>query len=206
MAYFIGQGYSDGFTAHMAELLSGLGPDSPVRLTVGTDAVCGACPNNKGGTCDKPERVAGYDRAVLTACGLEEGSSCPSDSSPPWYRRGFLGLAGGRKSAGTVNGTGFVRATPAGGQCNIKSIPVSLKETRMLFLCLSLVTCPLSRLRLLPAGQARPFRRFLGSCHKPPASYPLASTQSHLCVCPGNGTRTAPAAPAPHPERRLPLE
>ena len=77
MAYFIGQGYSDGFTAHMAELLSGLGPDSPVRLTVGTDAVSGACPNNKGGTCDKPERVAGYDRAVLTACGLEEGTVLP---------------------------------------------------------------------------------------------------------------------------------
>ena len=73
MAYFVGYGYSDGFSAHMAELLGELTADSPVRLTVGTDAVCGPCPNNAGGLCNKPELVAGYDRAVLELCGLEEG-------------------------------------------------------------------------------------------------------------------------------------
>lgn len=73
MAYFIGLGYSDGFSAHMARLLAELAPDSPVRLTVGTDAVCGPCPNNRGGVCDKPELVAGWDRAVLDLCGLAEG-------------------------------------------------------------------------------------------------------------------------------------
>ena len=75
MAYFVGYGYSDGFSAHMAKLLEELTADSPVRLTVGTDAVCGPCPNNAGGLCDKPELVAGYDRAVLRLCGLEEGQS-----------------------------------------------------------------------------------------------------------------------------------
>lgn len=77
MAYFVGRGYSDGFSAHMAALLEALVPGSPVRLTVGTDAVCAACPNNRGGLCDKPELVAGYDRAVLELCGLREGEELP---------------------------------------------------------------------------------------------------------------------------------
>ena len=77
MAYFIGLGYSDGFSAHMARLLAELAPDSPVRLTVGTDAVCGACPNDRDGRCDKPELVAAWDRAVLERCGLEEGRVLP---------------------------------------------------------------------------------------------------------------------------------
>ena len=77
MAYFVGYGYSGGFTAHMAQLLEELTPETPVRLTVGTDAVCGPCPNNSGGLCDKPELVAGYDRAVLELCGLTEGQTLP---------------------------------------------------------------------------------------------------------------------------------
>lgn len=73
MAYFAGYGYSDGFTAHMGALLVSLAPETPVRLTVGTDCVCSACPNNEKGVCNKPELVAGYDRAVLSLCGLREG-------------------------------------------------------------------------------------------------------------------------------------
>lgn len=77
MAYFIGLGYSDGFSAHMAHLLEELAPDSSVRLTVGTDAVCSHCPNNINGVCSKPDKVAGYDRAVLDLCGLGEGDILP---------------------------------------------------------------------------------------------------------------------------------
>lgn len=77
MAFFIGHGYSGGFSAHMAQLLDSLDPDTPVRLTVAADAVCGPCPNNCAGTCNKPALVAGYDRAVLSACGLEEDAVLP---------------------------------------------------------------------------------------------------------------------------------
>ncbi|MBD5162029.1 MAG: DUF1284 domain-containing protein [Oscillibacter sp.] len=77
MAYFVGHGYSGGFTAHMARLLETLTPETPVRLTVDTDAVCGPCPNNRGGLCDKPELVAGWDREVLRLCGLEENQILP---------------------------------------------------------------------------------------------------------------------------------
>ena len=69
MAYFVGYGYSDGFSAHMAKLLEELTPATPIRLTMATDAVCGPCPNNQG----KPELVAVYDRSVLTLCGLGDG-------------------------------------------------------------------------------------------------------------------------------------
>lgn len=74
MAYFIGHGYSDVFSAHMAALLGELQPESRICLTVGTDGVCAACPRNSGGSCSKPELVAGYDRAVLSLCGLEAGT------------------------------------------------------------------------------------------------------------------------------------
>ncbi len=77
MAYFIGHGYSGGFTAHMARLLEALTPESPVCLTVGTDVVCGPCPNNSGGLCDKPELVASWDWRVLELCGLTEGAVLP---------------------------------------------------------------------------------------------------------------------------------
>ena len=73
MAYFVGHGYSDRFTAHMSQLLEELTPDTPVCLTAGADAVCGPCPNNSGGLCSKPELVAAWDRDVLALCGLGEG-------------------------------------------------------------------------------------------------------------------------------------
>lgn len=57
----------------MAALLEELTPETPVRLTTATDVVCGPCPNNNEGLCNKPDLVAAYDRSVLTLCGLGEG-------------------------------------------------------------------------------------------------------------------------------------
>lgn len=73
LAYFIGNGYSSGFTAHMQEMLDIFMRDARVRLVVKTDEICGACPNSQGGSCLTPEKVEKYDRAVLEACGLLEG-------------------------------------------------------------------------------------------------------------------------------------
>lgn len=80
MAYFIGCGYSGGFTAHMAQLLEDLTPETAICLTVGTDTVCGPCPNNTGGVCDQPELVAAWDREVLDLCGLGAGYILPFGS------------------------------------------------------------------------------------------------------------------------------
>lgn len=74
LAYFIGEGYSGGFTAHMSRVLAALTPDTPVQLTAAVDMVCAACPNNLGGVCVTDASAAGYDRAVLERCGLAEGA------------------------------------------------------------------------------------------------------------------------------------
>lgn len=77
MAFFQGKGYSGGFVAALAARLEELeGSDRPIRLTVGTDVVCAACPHNRAGLCDAAEKVAAYDRAVLALCGLEDGTVC----------------------------------------------------------------------------------------------------------------------------------
>lgn len=73
LAYFIGNGYSSGFTAHMQEMLDIFMGNAEIRLVVQTDEICSACPNSQAGSCLTAEKVAQYDRAVLEACGLEEG-------------------------------------------------------------------------------------------------------------------------------------
>lgn len=73
LAYFIGQGYSDGFSAHMAQVLALLETGRQIRLSCDTDIVCTACPNNCAGICHKPEMVDRFDRSVLSLCSLKEG-------------------------------------------------------------------------------------------------------------------------------------
>ena len=72
LAFFIGNGYSTGFTAHMQEMLELFGKGADVCLTVKADEICSACPNNCEGVCEAAEKVKGYDNAVLEKCGLKE--------------------------------------------------------------------------------------------------------------------------------------
>ncbi len=73
LAYFKGEGYSNGFTAHMAEMLEIFLTGRKIRLHADTDEICSACPNNCGGYCTSGDKVAEYDQAVLESCGLEAG-------------------------------------------------------------------------------------------------------------------------------------
>jgi len=73
LAFFIGNGYSTGFTAHMQEMLELFTKGADVCLTVKTDEICSACPNNSQGICEAAEKVKRYDNAVLELCGLENG-------------------------------------------------------------------------------------------------------------------------------------
>ena len=77
LAFFIGNGYSNGFTAHMQEMLDLFMKGADVRLTVRTDEICSACPNNCEGQCEAAEKVTRYDQAVLKACSLEEKKEMP---------------------------------------------------------------------------------------------------------------------------------
>ena len=51
LAYFKGEGYSDGFSAHMKDVLDELQKGMNVRLHVGIEEICSACPNNREGRC-----------------------------------------------------------------------------------------------------------------------------------------------------------
>ena len=74
LAYFEGKGYSDNFTAHMQAVLEELETGKKVRITAGTDEICGECPNNCGnGKCRDNEKVKRFDLEVLKRCGLKEG-------------------------------------------------------------------------------------------------------------------------------------
>ena len=75
LAYFKGEGYSNGFTAHMAEMLKIFLEGKKIRLHVDTDEICSACPNNLGGHCETGDKVAEYDNAVLEKCGLKAGQT-----------------------------------------------------------------------------------------------------------------------------------
>jgi len=113
MAYFVGCGYSDGFTAHMGRLLEELTADTPVRLTVGADAVCGACPNNVDGLCSKPALVAGYDEAVLARCGLSEGEQLPFGVFTGLVQERILAPGLRREICGNCQWSGICDAQPS---------------------------------------------------------------------------------------------
>ena len=77
LAYFIGKGYSEGFSAHMEKMLHILEQDVSIRLVVSLDEICSACPNRQvtveaSGAekeiCEAQEKVYRYDHGVLDAC------------------------------------------------------------------------------------------------------------------------------------------
>ena len=74
LAYFAGEGYSGGFTAHMRQVLDAFLPSTSVVLALGEDTICTACPNNENGVCTAAGKVSRYDRQVLALCGLETGN------------------------------------------------------------------------------------------------------------------------------------
>ena len=73
LAYFKGEGYSDGFSAHMQEMLDIFEKGAKIQLHADTDEICSACPNNEKGCCSSFSLVEKYDKAVLELCSLENG-------------------------------------------------------------------------------------------------------------------------------------
>ena len=72
--YFRGEGYSESFARHMAEVIAELEPDTQVQIVCAPDIICAGCPNLSGGACGSQAKVLRYDRAVLKLCGIEENS------------------------------------------------------------------------------------------------------------------------------------
>lgn len=67
-------GYSQGFSAHMAEIQKQLMQNPIVKITNSGDFVCEKCPNFCGHLCDTQEKVQRYDDQVLALTGLMPGT------------------------------------------------------------------------------------------------------------------------------------
>lgn len=77
---FRGMGYSDGFVASLAAIVARLRdePDVRVRVRVGSDAVCRACPSLSIGGCTRyGQGVVRQDARVAGALGVESGQEMP---------------------------------------------------------------------------------------------------------------------------------
>lgn len=70
---FIGEGYSDAFSANMTAQKRRLAEKGRFTLASGADAICAACPKRRGGDCVSQEKVLRYDAAVCLLLGLEPG-------------------------------------------------------------------------------------------------------------------------------------
>ena len=70
---FIGEGYSDGFTANMAAQKRRLAAEGVFTLAESADDICAACPHRRGGDCASREKVRRYDAAVCALLGLTSG-------------------------------------------------------------------------------------------------------------------------------------
>lgn len=73
LAFFVGQGYSQGFTAHLQQVLDQMADNPTLVLLEEADVVCSHCPNLDQGVCCTAEKVLRYDSQVLQLCGLQPG-------------------------------------------------------------------------------------------------------------------------------------
>ena len=73
--HFVGHGYSPAFVENMTALIRRLReePGQPLRITLGPDTLCAACPHNRAGICDSQEKVRRLDAAAAKGCGLSGG-------------------------------------------------------------------------------------------------------------------------------------
>ncbi|MDO4285647.1 MAG: DUF1284 domain-containing protein [Eubacteriales bacterium] len=72
---YSGKGYSEGFVAHMDEVVAYLrnDPEAEVELVFSTDELCSACPNRLGtDLCEDQEKVKRFDGKLVRYFGLEE--------------------------------------------------------------------------------------------------------------------------------------
>ena len=101
--FFEGKGYSNTFSAHMAqvkeELLQNNG-EAFIELVTQTDDICGACPHNRNGNCETYGKVNTYDAGVLEYCGLESGQRITFHELETLVETRILQAGNGRKICG----------------------------------------------------------------------------------------------------------
>ncbi|WP_204114772.1 DUF1284 domain-containing protein [Shimia biformata] len=75
---FRGEGYSDAFTRNMAEVVNRRlrgenGDEETITVTIHADTLCGPCPERRGQSCVKADKIARLDKAHAHALGLGDG-------------------------------------------------------------------------------------------------------------------------------------
>lgn len=76
LPFFIGKGYSGEFVENMKKVGAKLErePETLLKLHVGPDRICTACPNFLESGCRSGPKPVEYDRKCLSACCLQEGA------------------------------------------------------------------------------------------------------------------------------------
>lgn len=116
LAYFKGEGYSNGFSAHMQEMLDIFQKGAKIQLHADTDEICSACPNNEKGCCSSFSLVEAYDNAVLELCGLRMDRSWNLMILQMLFKRKSWHQERGKKSVGIVSGTPSVKVRRVDGR------------------------------------------------------------------------------------------
>lgn len=75
---YVGEGYSDAFTANMTKVVTeGLkaagGDDTLIEITDAADPICAPCPHRRGQGCVKHFQILRLDRAHAARLGVEAG-------------------------------------------------------------------------------------------------------------------------------------
>ncbi len=73
-----GEGYSDGFTANMTEIVTlGLkaedGDSTEIEVIGATDAICGPCPKRRGALCSDQAKISALDLSHSKILGVRPG-------------------------------------------------------------------------------------------------------------------------------------
>ena len=116
LAYFKGEGYSNGFSAHMQEMLDIFQKGAKIQLHVDTDEICSACPNNEKGCCSSFSLVEAYDNAVLELCAWRMDRLWNLMILQMLFKRKSWHQERGKKSVGIVSGTPSVKVRRADGR------------------------------------------------------------------------------------------
>ena len=116
LAYFKGEGYSNGFSVHMQEMLDIFQKGAKIQLHADTDEICSACPNNEKGCCSSFSLVEAYDNAVLNCAVWRMDRLWNLMILQMLFKRKSWHQERGKKSVGIVSGTPSVKVRRADGR------------------------------------------------------------------------------------------
>lgn len=88
LSFFKGEGYSNGFTDNMRNVLNLMSDNPELRIISEKDVICSECPNLTAGKCKTFDLVKSYDSKVLSLCGINESDElCWKDFSALVYEK-----------------------------------------------------------------------------------------------------------------------